>query len=255
MSDDCTSSDTSSEDLEFELLSLSAEGNLSLGRLRKLCSSIAKCCDGVPQHVREIGKLSQIQPSHTERDLHRWAKRQHWRHLLPEPYTFKLPVTHDGGITETYTKHDVLLPHEFVSSLSTMPKMFRRLLYGSRANLENFWMQSDGAWRQSHPVWEVNNDPCRAIPIGIFGDDSGVFTSDKFLVLFWGSVALTHLLSVDSRLLFGAVQYKIAIANRTVEELYKVLTWSLQWLAIGEHPDRDHNGCFFFCSTSSGSAS
>ena len=78
-----TSSDTSSvEDLEFELLTLSAEGNLSLGRLRKLCRTIAKCCEGVPEHVREIGALSQSQPCHTERDLHRWVKHQHWWHLL-----------------------------------------------------------------------------------------------------------------------------------------------------------------------------
>ena len=80
-----------------------------------------------------------------------------------EPYTFKLPITWDGGNTHTYCKHDVLPPHEFVASMHNCPKLFKNLMYGSAANLENFWAQSD-------QIWEVNHDPGHAIPIGIFED-------------------------------------------------------------------------------------
>ena len=63
-------------ELELELLSLLGEGQASVKRLRSLCSPIAKACDGVPDHVREIARIADA--THRERDLHRWVRNKTW---------------------------------------------------------------------------------------------------------------------------------------------------------------------------------
>ena len=42
------------------------------------------------------------------------------------------------------------------------------------------------AWFQEHPVLAVQESPNRCIPIGIYGDDAGVFNNAKILMLLWG---------------------------------------------------------------------
>jgi len=44
------------------------------------------------------------------------------------------------------------------------------------------------------------------LPLGLHGDDAGVFGAQKMLVLTWGSVA-RELLPLDGRLLFSVVTY------------------------------------------------
>ena len=184
-------------DLEMELLCLPATGG-SVRKMQQVSQRISAACTGVPDHIRELAALPDN--SHRERDLHRWVRRQPWRALLPELYEFEIPVTYDG-LEETTGVHAALLPHETFASLGKYPELFKELLCGPDGNLQNFWHQSTGRWRTHHPIPEVHSAPGQCIPLGIFGDDAGVYAAQKVLVLLWGSVAL-EALTLDSRILF-----------------------------------------------------
>ena len=59
---------------------------------------------------------------------------------------------------------------------------------------------------QRSPLEELHISSETCVPIGIFGDDAGVFSSQKVRALLWGSVAVKRL-TLDSRILFSAITY------------------------------------------------
>jgi len=153
-----------------------------------------------------------------------------------------MPYTADG-LTETIVRHCCFLPHELFACLSAYPELFSELLSGPAGTLEQFWEHTaETEWFQRHPLQhEIEASPQLCVPIGIHGDDAGVFSNDKVMVLTWGSVA-RELRTLDSRLLFCAVAYRHAVHGKSIEAAYEVLTWSLQCLAAGVWPDVDHKG-------------
>ena len=228
-------------DLEMELLCLPATGG-TCAQMQRLSSRIAAACDDVPAHVRELANLPT--GPHRERDLHRWVKKKPWRSLLPDAYNFPIPYTPDG-IRETLAEHSAFLPHELMASLSLVPELFEELLIGPPDTLASFWQKTaETRWYQQHPLPELHRDPALCVPIGLHGDDAGVFGAQKMLVLTWGSVA-RELLTLDGRLLFSVVTYAHVVPGKTIETLYKILVWSLNSMAEGCWPSVDHLGQHF----------
>ena len=229
-------------DLEMELLCLPATGG-SVRKMQRLAERIANACNDVPPHVHELGQIAQ--DSHRERDLVRWVRRQPWRRLLPEPFEFKLPYSPDG-LKEDAITHAALLPHETFSSLSAYPELFQELMTGPRGNSQAFWQGTSSTdWYKKHPMPELHAAPHKAVPIGIHGDEGGVYGSgEQVLVITWCSVA-RDLLTLDSRILFATVLVRHCVPLKTNETLYKVLRWSLNCLAEGVFPHEDHEGVKF----------
>ena len=106
-------------DLQAELLCLPATGG-SVRQMQRLSHLILNACTDVPRHVEELARIGS--DHNRERNLHRWANRQAWRALLPDPYEFTLPLTTDG-IHEHEGQHACLLPHETFASLFTFPEL------------------------------------------------------------------------------------------------------------------------------------
>lgn len=233
----------SADELELELLCLIGEGAGSISRLLRIAKAIARNCQGVPPHVSEIAGIAH--GSHCERDLHRWVQKQPWRGLLPDVFQFPVRVTFDGLHVDE-ASHACLLPHELFGSLYRNGReLWQHMFLGGHGDLAEFWEKSRASdWYQKHPVWEVAHDPMHAIPYGIYGDDAGVFQTEKILILLWGGVVEDHP-TLISRLLFTAVPYSRVIPDVTLPEIYKVWKWSLTWLGIGEYPPWDHNGRHF----------
>ena len=226
-------------DLEMELLGLVGTGSASIAKMASLSRRISTACSNVPVHVQEIAMLPNNE--HRERALHRWCNKQVWRKVLPDVYDFDIPLTRDG-IHEDMGQHSVLCPHDVFATLHTVPELFQELMTGPPGNLTEFWNGcAHTPWAQRHPVPQVQEDPEHAVPIGIYGDDHGLFRTEKVLCLFWGSVALHGLLSLDSRIVFCAIQCKTLVEG-TLRVIYAVWQWSLTWLALGVHPDVDHTG-------------
>ncbi len=230
------------DELEMELLAIIGEGAGSVARMLRLARAIEKNCDNVPQHIKELAAITQ--DSHMERALHRWVQKQPWRALLPKKFDFKVPCTYDG-IHESEMMHSCILPHELFGTLYKFKDLFAHMFIGADGVLEAFWEHAKSSdWYKRHPVFEVSQDPTHCVPIGIYGDDAGVFNNEKVLVLLWGGVVEDHP-TLLSRLLFSAVQYSRVIPHKTLPAVYKVWVWGLTCLASGEYPVCDHEGRLF----------
>jgi hypothetical protein len=181
-----------------------------------------------------------------ERDLHRWVRKQPWANILPRPYDFTVHVALASASGVRDLLHSALLPHEFFASVyEGAPDLFKYLFVGDEQALRNFWVHNEGTeWFRRHPVVRDVPDPTRRIPIGIHGDDVGVYWQDKVLVLTWGSVAV-EIHSVDTRILFSCIRCGDLIPDVTMKEIHRVLVWSFEALAAGRWPGRDHNGVPF----------
>ena len=229
-------------DLEVELLSLIGEGAGSVARLNRLCRGIKRNCQGVPAHVQELASFPI--DTHMERALHSWVSRQPWRSVFPPLFEFDLPITLDG-IYEVKGRHACLLPHEVFGSVYKHKELFEYLFTGPPGNLVNFWNASrDTDWCRRHVVRQVWEDPEHAVPFGNYGDDAGLFLTQKFLVILFGSVAVQHV-ALDNRIVFTAFQYLHAVKDKSLRVLYRVFTWSCTWWSIGEYPPMDHDGRYF----------
>ena len=88
----------------------------------------------------------------------------------------------------------------------------------------------------------INNvpDPSLRIPIGIHGDDAGAHGQEQTFTLTWGSVAAS-LPTLDSRIVFTMMKVS-AMGAGTLQELLKVLVWSIASLSEGTFPHADHDG-------------
>ena len=205
-----------------------------------LARRINQACSNVPLHVRELANLPNT--NHRERDLHRWINRQVWRGLLPQPYDFSLPMSSDG-LNEYNGTHSCLLVHEAFSCLSEYPELFELMLKGP--NLADFWKGCEGTpWYDNHPIPLVRSSPSSCVPVRIYGDDAGVFENQKVLILNWSSANVTSQLTLDNRIVFCAITY-LRLTDKSLDEVYKVLQWSMHSLALGVFPDRDHEGKLF----------
>jgi len=190
-----------------------------------------------------------ISNGNAERDLHSWASRQIWRRLVPDPYDFRLIVNRWSGDEEPCERtRSCLLPHEvFATIYKHGPELFDELFIGGLANLRDWWREAErigGTWFSQHPVIRNFPDPLSRIPIGIHGDDAGVHGQEQVLVLTWCSVAHQKP-TLDSRIVFTMVKVADIVHPITLHTVYSVLTWSLEALATGQYPFRDHLGNLF----------
>ena len=67
---------------------------------------------------------------------------------------------------------------------------------------------------------------------------------EGILVVTWGSVAQRGS-TLDTRLLFSMIKVRQTVKDVTLEQFYEVLKWSLECLADGHHPYKDHLGVPF----------
>jgi hypothetical protein len=164
---------------------------------------------------------------------------------LPEPYEVDVPYT-ANQIDELLAIHSMLLPHETFAAVAKYPDLFD-VLFGTPGKIEDFWAKTAGCeWFENHPLHdEICRNPTSFVPIGIHGDDGGVYgSSNSIMVLTWGSV-VQELVTLDSRILFTGILLNTAVPSKTLDELYKVFVWSLNCLAAGFYPEADHIGKAF----------
>ena len=182
--------------------------------------------------------------------MHRWFKRQHFAMALPEPFEFDVAWKRGGGIGTYQGTHSALLPHEVFHTIHTLGKeLFDYLFVGGPGNLEEFWRlteATDPEFVREHPVTQETPSHLR-VPLGMHGDDAGLFEAEKALVLSWNSVAVSRS-TVDNRILFGVVQMSKAIPGLTLHQFYTVFVWSMNALSTGKFPEEDHNGKKFDCN-------
>ena len=123
--------------------------------------------------------------ANSERNLHRWAKKQTWFDFLPEPFDFEIQVADVGGMRGgVFTQeaepipmmHSALLPHEVFHTLFHHARDVFEHLLGDTETLRVFWQVAaiaDDEWYRLHPV--IAGAPGElCILVGLHGDDAGV---------------------------------------------------------------------------------
>ena len=228
--------------LEIELLLGVGQGFSSCRYTCRIAKSIVARTTGCSKEVQGMASCA---GKNAERNIHTWFERQPWSKLLPTPFEFDINFLKPGGIGTFIGRQTCLLPYEVFDSLyQHAPELFYELFVGKGNNLSHFWRSTqatDPNFFDSHPVL-VGADLNRTVPIGMHGDDAGIFQgAEKALVLSWNSVAVAHS-TIDNRILFGSILGKKIIPELTLGQFYKVFVWAINVLAIGIFPDSDHNG-------------
>ena len=149
-------------------------------------------------------------------------------------------------------KFPFMLPHELLAALfENQPAKFQRYFLGSRP-LEEFWaiVGPQSLQLNGHPVKDHPNFRSRAIPLKLHGDGVPVGKSAKRSVEVISLSSLTGYggSTWDTKLLICAIDGG-AKATGTMDEVWRIIVWSLGILMNGKWRTTDHNGVPFPAGT------
>jgi len=185
--------------------------------------------------LRGIGKRG-LQPHHCDRDLKRLKLSPTDALSVPEPYEFKVnqKKKKDEGIEEV--THYMVLPSDWLGKLHENKSVFDKLILGDPGERETFW-EHEAEWPDCHR--HHIQDTAQCVPIGLHGDDAGVYLKEKLLVLQMHSL-LANDDNMFQKLLITVMTYSLAIGGVTMNMILNVLKWSLASCYFGIHPPHDH---------------
>lgn len=161
------------------------------------------------------------------------------------PYFFPLVVnsfesTRDGAPGTTVVSCPLVLPHEIFAALHTAgPERFAKAM-GTAQSVRIYW---DHARR--HSVWAANHAglqvPDLVYPLAVYGDGVKVTRSDVVLSITWNSLLVKASPAIDSRHLIAALPVT-HLTPTSLDEVMRVVCWSLAAMFDGFHPCTDHLG-------------
>ena len=138
--------------------------------------------------LQSFAELAQAQPTHQERDMHRWIKRlQGAEDFKLEPFYLDLPLVRGSDTCPTPTTTPILLPHEVMSALwDAGEDQFQRSLLGGLGTeaRREFWNHC-GQQREWSFVNTMSTD--QLLPICIHSDGAEMFTNTEHQVWSWSS--------------------------------------------------------------------
>ena len=131
------------------------------------------------------------------------------------------------------------LPQEVFSVLHDhFPSHFHKVF--STGSLREWWDHIPDERRQLHPFFDARRT-ATTVPLRLYGDDIAVAKTVHCLVLLWTSAASFRLPAGEAYLPVSSTKLE-GTDRQTLEELYKVLRWSLELLCTGKWPAVDHLG-------------
>ena len=239
LSDSVEPEQKDSRQLLVDILSEAAIGSTSCEHVRKICAGIEHGTSHANLGLTELAKLKK---SHFEQQMHAWAGRQVWRHLLPKIYSFPVTFLTQSGLDTEERLHSFILPHELFNTVyNAGPDLFKHI-FGSDKELKTWWDGAEASkndWYNKHPIIQQVPATLR-YPLGMHGDDGGMHGQEPVLVLSWNSVV--PLKPNDwSRILFSMVKVS-CISQTTLQTIYGIWRWSFEALAEGKFPAKDHTG-------------
>ena len=220
-----------------------AWGELSATKLQKL----AACATMDGSSHADVIKLSQIgnsgaAPGNCHRDLSATLSASNLDKAA-STIVVKTPVR--KMVTKT-VEQKILLPHEVFACLweHYREDFVSRLLGGGDEKVAEFWRLME-----THPLYNnhsvsTSKAKHKVVPLSLHGDGVAVTGLGKT----WGKScdcwSWCSLLGSGSTLQFNFLIFlrpKLGLCQSSVLELWRLLAWSFQILAVGRWPLRDHN--------------
>lgn len=166
---------------------------------------------------------------------------------------FDLPVwvaKRPGGMIKTV--HQLLLPHQLFHVMFTYhgDVFVDRLLGGNEKTITDFWTaMANHPGYGPHPLRRRPDHKTRCIPIALHGDGVpvagvGKSWSKSMDAYSWASLLCTGSVSKYLFLIYALFpKLVLCLPNQnSVDEFFRVLSWSLYWMFLGVWPKRDHKG-------------
>ena len=225
----------------LEDMSLSAVQRVASASIRKHGDATAS---GITKVLAGLGNAGKCR-NNILRDLQRALERDNV--LYVPPTYLNIPVA--KGRTRDWP---IVAPHELFGKLLTHD-IAGRVLKGT-LDLVGFWNHfEEEPGFSGHPVVTDHGLRATTIPIRIHGDDGRWSGKERpILVLQWGGMHHTpH--PYDCRLLAcvipGVLYRKVRKINRTLREIWKLLTWSFNLMFEGKYPTEPYAPHLIIVST------
>ena len=194
--------------------------------------------------TRDLTALAALGKHGTNRNVPRDLQALVASDVVPAPYAFEVPALSSKAKKQVSARCAVLLPHQvFAFVAEHHPALFDSW----SPDLSRFWSAAIAAGDphlHNHPL--VRRRPqswrTRAIPITIYGDACRYSQRESMELACWSPLLLRKSSTWSSHFIAASWVKTAQDGKATWNEIWKVLTWSLQSLLEGTHPQHDYRG-------------
>lgn len=251
----------STSHLAMLLIQMFAWGEISAQVAQKIAHAGYKdacCMKNTESNLEDLLKISQVgsEGKYSNKCYGDFMNAIPFESKVPHPGISKLPFKSPlGELTQSF-----LWPHELFAIIwRWYPGAWSRSVFPGDDRLQSFWDQN-----MNHPAMEGCDLPTRdsfkrrCIPISIHGDDvpiTGVGKSwcQQMTLWSWSSMTAFGATKGSQYFIYGMFQKLRAVNDDqnmdTTGRFFKMLAWSLNWLYLGQWPDRDWTGRVQLAST------
>ena len=152
------------------------------------------------------------------------------------------------GVCSSSVQMPIILPHEFFASLyHHYNHFFKDSVLGDDSAIGAFWdSQVHNPLYLSHPVRHQANHRTKAIPLSLHGDEVATFGVSRSWqkgmdVVSWSSLLARPDRSTLEKVFLISLLSSV-VASKATRGHWKIIRWSLKWLALGQWPDEDADG-------------
>ena len=132
--------------------------------------------------------------------------------------------------------HPFIFPHNFFEAIfKERYDVFCRAIRGTEGAIAEYWHElRDTEFVRQHPLLR---DKAHAIPIGVHGDAGPYSKQDSLLTISWNGL-LGGGTTRTKRFVFTFVR-KADYTAETLDRIFTLLSWSMNSMASGRHPELD----------------
>ena len=203
----------------------------------------------VPDQIENISAIGSHgrHTGHLFRDLTKYKIKQPILASARVDYTMWIRKI---GFRTKQSPISIVLPHALFSLLyHSNRQAFGNMLLGSTNEISKFWDEVASTQKyQHHPVRRRKDHKRLCIPLGLHGDGvavTGINRSWQKSVdaYSWSSLLASGQTKLTNFLVFVAIQGILCTSpdKSTMDEFWRVLSWSLNALYRGRWPTSDHN--------------
>ena len=157
----------------------------------------------------------------------------------PEITWIEIPTTRGRR-----TPFPFIMPHELFAAFyraRDRTKTWNQAILGAKGAAAQFWhLQSGLPFVARHPYLQDRAVNAKMIPIGMHADGGAFNKNDNLFTISWNSL-LADGDTLHKRFLFTVIKKSDFVAD-TLDTIWRIFSWSINTLALGENPRKNYVG-------------